>query len=82
MPSSVVKAVADKTDLSVSELEDLWDEAKAKAEDEGYKDNYKYIMSIFKNLIGKDNKKKMGWESYSPTLFGEILKQYKGDQNG
>jgi len=58
MPSNVVKSFAKKANMSVSEVEKKWDEAKKKVEKE-YPDvkkdsesYYKLVTSITKSMIG------------------------------
>lgn len=52
MPTTYIKELADKGKGSVEELEGKWDEAKAQAKKQGKGDNYSYITSIFKNMVG------------------------------
>lgn len=53
MPSPVVKKFASKAGIPVSEAETKWKEAKAQAAKQGKSENYAYITSIFKNMIGE-----------------------------
>ena len=52
MPAPLVKAVAKRQGKSVESLEKKWDEAKAKAAEEGHKEDWPYVVSIFKNMAG------------------------------
>lgn len=61
MPTSLVKKVADKCNMGESEVEDIWEKAKAKAEDQGHEEDWGYITSIFKSMVGDDCKEAMGW---------------------
>jgi hypothetical protein len=48
MPANAVKTKAD---------EKKWSRAKKKAEEQGHKDDYAYIMSIYQNMKGGKNSK-------------------------
>lgn len=61
MPSSVVNTVSKKCDLSLEEAEAKWKKAKKVAEKEGHKEDWPYIMEIFKHMVGKECMKKMNW---------------------
>lgn len=51
MPTAYIKKLAREGKGSVATLEKRWDEAKAKAADEGRADDYSYITGIFKNMV-------------------------------
>ena len=53
MPTSFVKTMADKHNMSVADAEKKWQEAKDAAATQGQKDNYAYVTQVFKNLIGE-----------------------------
>lgn len=74
MPANVVKSVSRKCDMSMDEVEKKWDEAKEAAADEGHKEEFDYIMSIFKNMVGKECMKKMGWTNESNSVVEKIEK--------
>lgn len=52
MPTPYVKKIAKDTGKSVAELERLWDRAKEEAAKAGHKNDYAYIMGIFKRMAG------------------------------
>ncbi len=52
MPTAYLKKLADEGHGSLSTLETKWDEAKAKASEEGKANNYAYVTSIFKSSLG------------------------------
>ena len=66
MPSSLVKRVTEVSDMSKSEVEELWEKAKKRAEDQGHEEEWDYIVGIFKQSLGKDLMKKLNkkfdWE--------------------
>lgn len=64
MPANVIKKVANKCNYSEKEVEQKWNDAKEQAKEQNQGDNYGYIMSIFKHMIGKDCLKKLDWELY------------------
>lgn len=53
MPAPYVKKLAKKHNMSVSAAEKKWDKAKEQAADQGHEDDYGYITSIFKNMMGE-----------------------------
>ena len=61
MPTPLLKKVASKCKLKLSDVEAIWSKAKGIAKGEGNADNYAYITQIFKSLLGKSNCKKMGY---------------------
>ena len=66
MPSSVVKTKAD---------ENKWEMAKEKAKEQGQDKNYAYIMAIYKNMKGendKPKKKKKKKESLENHLMNKL----------
>lgn len=58
MPNSYIKKLVDKGKGSEKELEKKWEKAKKLASDENHKDEYDYIMSIFKRMIGESIRKR------------------------
>lgn len=52
MPTAYIQKLADEGKGSVAELESKWNKAKSAAKDEGKGDNFAYITSIFKNMVG------------------------------
>lgn len=52
MPQEYVKKMAKQYDVSIPAAEKFWKKAKQAAEDQGKKDNYAYVTSIFKNMMG------------------------------
>jgi len=52
MPTAYIKKLAKKGFGSVKELEKKWEKAKKIASEEGHKDDYAYIMGIFKRMLG------------------------------
>jgi hypothetical protein len=55
MPVPVIKKEAEKHGVSKEHAEAKWEEAKAQAAKEGFKEDWAYIMTIFKNMM-KDKK--------------------------
>lgn len=53
MPTAYVKKIAKKHNMSVSKAENKWEEAKEKAEEQDHKEDYGYITSIFKSMMGE-----------------------------
>lgn len=51
MPSNIVKSFAEKTGKSVAEVEDLWNQAKTSAKEQGEGDNFAYITGILKKML-------------------------------
>lgn len=74
MPANVVKSVSNKCDMSYDEAEAKWNEAKAKAKEQGFEEQYDYIMSIFTHLVGQDCRKKMGWTNEEDIMRTKIDK--------
>ncbi len=56
MPVAIVKKVAEELGVPESEIEEIWDKAKAAAEESEQGENYAYIMRIFQTMI--KNKRK------------------------
>lgn len=54
MPASVIKSWSDKYNIPKSELENKWKEAKKQATEQGHRDDYDYVMGIFKKMTQKD----------------------------
>lgn len=52
MPTSYIKELHKEGHGSIAALEKKWDEAKAIAVKEGKADNFAYVTSIFKRLVG------------------------------
>lgn len=52
MPTNLIKKLNKEGKGSIQSLETKWNEAKSKAADEGQKDNYAYITTIFKSMVG------------------------------
>lgn len=52
MPSNYVKKVADEKNISLSKAEDYWKRAKKQASEQGHKEDYDYITSIFQSMVG------------------------------
>jgi len=75
MPANLVKKVADTCDMSQSEVENKWEEAKEKAGDEADKENWGYVVAIFKNLVGDECKEKMGWKDKNNEDL--LIEKYK-----
>ena len=53
MPAPYVKQLAKKHDVSTQKAEKRWDAAKEQAEKNNRKDDYAYIMGIFKKMMGE-----------------------------
>jgi hypothetical protein len=51
MPLSAIKSMADKAGVPIDRAEASWELAKKRAEEQGQKDNYAYIMAIFKKQL-------------------------------
>lgn len=54
MPASVIKSWSDKYNIPKPELENKWKEAKKQAAEQGHKEDYYYVMGIFKKMTQKD----------------------------
>ena len=52
MPAAVIKKAAKKLHKSAKALEKYWEKAKEAAEKAGQAENYAYIMSIWKQMVG------------------------------
>lgn len=63
MPQNLIDKVVKKCNIDREEVEDKWEEAKNKAESQGHKEDWGYITSIFKSMVGKDCAKKLGWRN-------------------
>lgn len=77
MPKNITQEVVDTCGMSSSEVENKWEKAKEVAAKGGHEKEYDYIMGIFKNMLGGDCIKKLGWnkgESYSNTKAGDLLR--------
>lgn len=70
MPANVVKSVSSKCGMSKEDAEKIWKDAKKVAADEDQKEEYDYIMGIFKKMVGKECATKMGWTN--ENLLGRI----------
>lgn len=79
MPTPYLEKVAKDTGKSVSEVEDLWSQAKAQAAKEGHTKDYAYITAIFKKMAGvtsstlkvnSDVKTTSDYESIPPSNLG------------
>lgn len=55
MPTDYIKKLAKTTDKSEKELEQKWEEAKQQAKKQGHEEDYDYITSIFKKMIGESD---------------------------
>ncbi len=56
MPTHFIEFLAKKKKYGTKkELEDKWEKAKSIAKEQGHKDEYDYIMGIFKRMIGYKN---------------------------
>jgi hypothetical protein len=53
MPNAYVKKMHKKTGKSMDWLEDHFKKAEKLAAEEGHKEDYAYIMGIFKKMIGE-----------------------------
>lgn len=52
MPAAAVKSLAKKAGISAAKAEDRWEKAKSLADNAGRKDDFKYVMGIFKKSLG------------------------------
>jgi len=52
MPTAYIKKLNREGKGSISSLEKKWEKAKEIADKEDQKDNYAFITSIFKNMVG------------------------------
>lgn len=57
MPTAFIQSVARKQGKPVAELESKWDQAKARAAEEGHKEDWPYVTAIFKNMAHVPDKK-------------------------
>lgn len=53
MPTPLIESVAKKQGKSIEEIEGKWEEAKKAAEEQGHKEDWAYVVSIFKNMTGQ-----------------------------
>lgn len=75
MPTNYIKKLSKEGKGSISSLESKWEAAKKQAEAEGEADNYAYITSIFKNMVGVT-----GSAVYAASL--RVSANVKGDSRG
>lgn len=78
MPSDVIKSFAKKSGKSEEEVEKLWKEAKAKAEEQGLEDEkmYAYATAILKKMVGLDEAYDVGDKvSYTSVKSGKRVKK-------
>ena len=52
MPTAIVKKYAKKKGISLKKSEKRWNKAKKFAKKEGQKENWPYVMSIYKKMMG------------------------------
>ena len=50
MPTPLIQSVARKQGKPVSEIEGKWADAKKKAAEEGHKEDWPYVVAIFKSM--------------------------------
>lgn len=62
MPNNIIKHVHEVCDIEIDELEKRWAKAEKIAEDKGKKEDYSYIMGIFKNELPDNCLKKLNWK--------------------
>ena len=87
MPSNIIKGLAKKARVSVSEVEDKWKKAVDIAEEtfgkkeRNFDDNdYAYVTGIVKNMLGiRENKKTLSTTDYIESSLSakEWLEKYK-----
>lgn len=53
MPQAYVEKLAKKHKMSIDAAEKKWEAAKRAAEKQGHAEDYDYITSIFKNMMGE-----------------------------
>jgi hypothetical protein len=70
MPTTQLKALAKESDESLPDVEKLWDEAKAAAEEEGHEKDYPYIMGILRKMLGIKTEQKESYSRYK-RLFND-----------
>lgn len=56
MPTSYVKKIAKKHHTSVGKSENVWEAAKRQASKQGKGENFAYVTSIYKTMMGEDAK--------------------------
>ena len=54
MPNSYLQTVHNEKGIPMDELESKWRHAKKKALENGEGENYGYIVTIFKHMIGEN----------------------------
>jgi hypothetical protein len=52
MPTSTIKKFAKKKGISIKKSEKRWKKAKELAKEKGKKENWSYIMGIYKRMMG------------------------------
>lgn len=83
MPTPYLKKIAKDKGKSVSEMEDLWNQAKAQAAKEGHAKDYAYITGIFKKMAGVTSgnlRTTSDYESILPSNLG-LLDSKTADPN-
>lgn len=68
MPANVTKKVQSVCNMSKEEVEQKWEKAKKLAEKQGFKEQWDYVMQIFKSTVGLECKRKMGWTTNESIL--------------
>lgn len=70
MPTPYLEKVAKDKGKPISEMEDLWNKAKAQAAKEGHAKDYAYITGIFKKMA--DVTVRSDYESIPPSNLGPL----------
>jgi len=68
MPPALVKTASEELGIPFKEAKRLWEKAKKLALEEGIP-RYKYVVGIFKKMLGKKGVKKLGWKVTSNVEY-------------
>ena len=74
MPTDTMKKVVNTCDMSMSEVEKKWNSAKQQAEKQGHGEDWGYITSIFKSMLGDSCLKKLGWKNEKESIMSNTDK--------
>lgn len=77
MPANYVMSLVDKGKGTKAELEKKWEDAKAIAAKSGHKDDYAYIIGIFKKMVGEQTNESKSQFSLVKRVLGERGKTKK-----
>lgn len=83
MPTNYIKKLHSEGHGSISHLESEWEKAKASAKKQGKGDNFSYITTIFKNMVGASTEVEQHLEAKSRLLSTAAeAEEVKGVKHG